>query len=272
VLEQCGRERAVAIGPAVSRFLSGGRRKGDQGVAAGRLHAREPAPELRAALKRGQAAAEILGQRIVAAGIEEDEVGRRLGFHQPDDGVELDRLGGEQELVLEPGIGGDQVVPVIHLQAVARIEEQADLRLVERARELLDGLGEVLLIEVASEQHLEPELLQRLGDVGGVVAGIAQGRGVRVGRVPDHQGDATLGACRLGQQRCRHDSDCHRETGQHGYPLAKVTVMRPAQPSTVLIVAGRAGCSNGSEAACPQARLLKICHPRDPAGSPVPAT
>ena len=122
----------------------GRRRERDQRVAAGRLHAGKTAPELCAALERRQAAAEIFGQRIVAARIEENEVDRRLRFHQPDDRVELDRLRREQKFVLKLRIDRDQIVLVVHLHAVAGVEEQADIGLVERARELLDRLARSL--------------------------------------------------------------------------------------------------------------------------------
>ena len=67
MFEKRGSERAVAAA-AVRRFLAGRCRKGDERVAALRLDPGEPAAEIRAALGRGEAPLELVGQRVVAAG------------------------------------------------------------------------------------------------------------------------------------------------------------------------------------------------------------
>ena len=201
MLEQCRGEGAIPVG-AVRCLLSGGGRKGDQGVAAARLDARKATAERNAALERHQAALEILRQRIVAAGIQEHEIGRCFRLHQPHDGVEFDRLRGEQEFAFEPGVRGHQIILLVHLQAMARKEEQADIRAIERAREIFDRTGEALLIQIETQLDLEAHFFQRFGEVAGVVARIAQARGVCVSGVSDNQGNAAFGLCALGQQ-CR---------------------------------------------------------------------
>src|SRR6185436_10722638 len=120
VAQQGRGKRAVAV-RTVRCFLPRRSRKRDQCVTPGRLHAGKTAAELGAALEDREAAAKVLGQWIVTAGIEKDEVDRNLRFHQPDNRVELNRLGRKQEFVFQLGIDRDQVVLVVHLHAVAGV-------------------------------------------------------------------------------------------------------------------------------------------------------
>ena len=117
-------ERTVAV-DAVGGFLARCGRKCDQGVARRHLDTREAAAEIGAALVRDHGLPQMVGQGVVAAGIEENQVDRRLSFHQPYDRLELDRLGGDEKFAIQPRAGRDQIILLADLQRMASVEQQA---------------------------------------------------------------------------------------------------------------------------------------------------
>ena len=200
-LGQRRREGRVAR-RAVHRHVAGLGRVGDERPDA-RLQLRKPLAECRRA--RAHAARERARQRVVAAGIEEDDVGLRLApeLHLLQD--EVDRHGLEVEIALarELRVDRDQEVAPAHLQPVPGVEQHRHVGLAERAGEVAHLEVEAALVEVEPDDDLEPRLLQRGGDVLGVVDGIGERRRMHVGGVADDEREALLGLSRPGERgRC----------------------------------------------------------------------
>ena len=189
-LGQRRRERRIAS-RAVERHVAGLRRVGDEG-ADPRLHLRQAAAD--AGRARAHRARQVAPQRIVAAGVEEHDVG--LGFalqlHLLEHEIQRHRLEIEIALVLQLRIDRHQVVAPAHLQAMPGVEEDAGVGDRQRAGEVAHLQVECPLVQVEPEQHLDADFLQRGRHVGGIVGRIGERARVRIGRIADDQGDAFL--------------------------------------------------------------------------------
>ena len=197
-------EGTVAAGAVERNFAGLG--GVDDHHAGGGLDAGEPAPDI----ERPADLREIGGKRVVAAGIEEDEAGRGVPHHVLQHEVELDGFEIEVGFGFELRIDRREEVPLVDLQTVAGIIEEADIGAAQRLGEGPDALLHVALAEVDAFDHLEAERLQLGGDVGGVVARIGEARNVLIGRVADDERHALV------RRRRRDAGEQGREGEQAG--------------------------------------------------------
>ncbi len=161
VLEQGGGIRAV-LPAAVDRDLARPRGESDHRVARQVLHARETVAD-QARADRPEGAPQLLGQRVVAAGVE-DHQAQSLGLgdlaqHQ----VERQRLVQQVALALERGVDRQQVVLAGDLDAVAGVEHQRDVGRFGLEAEVAQRVLHAELVEVGPQLDLEAGAPQRLG-------------------------------------------------------------------------------------------------------------
>lgn len=194
VTQQGRGEGAVAAG-AVERHLAGLGGVDDH-HARRRLDARKPAADGDRTAYLGEAG----GKRIVAAGIEKDDAGRRVPHHLFQHQFQLHRLEIEIGFGAELGVDWSEEIAAVDLEAVAGIVKEADIGAGENVGESADALLHVALAEIDAVDHLETEAAQLRRHVAGIVAGIGEAGGVLIGGVADDEGDALLG-CR-GRKRC----------------------------------------------------------------------
>ena len=142
-----------------------------------RLGGGEPAADIGGAGAHGPR--KIARERVVAAGVEEQDIGLRLPLHRALDEVEPDHLEVERRGGICLRVDRDQVVLPAHLQPVPGVEEEADGGTPQRAGELGHLAVEGGLVEVDAFDDLEVELAQRGGHIGGVVLGIGRGAACR---------------------------------------------------------------------------------------------
>ena len=193
VVEQRGRERRVPA-RAVAGHGVRLRGEGDEGARA-RLDAAETLVERhRRAVHRGR---QLLGEGIVAAGIEEDDVGAAAAVELLHDAGQRHQRQVDFRFELDQRVDRHQIVLAVHLQPVAGIEEQRDLGLFGGAAELDQRLHQRAPVEIGAAEHLEAQPLQLLRQVGGVVLRVPQLPDMLVGRISDHQCDAFLRCQRL---------------------------------------------------------------------------
>ena len=148
-----------------------------------RVHARQP-PGARA---------KTAAQRVVAAGIENDEVHGVTGeLHFAEDPAGADRLNGHVAFFLDHGGRGHQIVLAVDLKPVTGVEEQPHriaAGLGQAFTELDDGVFHGLLMGIHHQHHIEFQAAQGGVDKPGVIGRIGQGN-IFVGAVADNQGDA----------------------------------------------------------------------------------
>ena len=144
---------------------------------------------------RPHRAGEIARQRIVAAGVEDDD--RRLALavdlHLAQHEFELHRLELEVALALELGVDRHQVVLRADLQPVPGVEEQRDVGIGELVGEGPQGAVELAPVGVERLDDLEADGLQGRRHVARVVQRVGERRGALIGAVADDQRDARLG-------------------------------------------------------------------------------
>ena len=131
MIGQRDRERAVA-GVAIRRRRSCLGRKRDHRVRTGRLDLGKPATNR----ARGQGALHRLGERVVAAGIEDDEtelLGRLDGIQRA---IKRDRLVEDVAVGFQHGIGRNEIVAAVQLDAVASIVNHRHVGIARPGREL----------------------------------------------------------------------------------------------------------------------------------------
>jgi hypothetical protein len=199
VLDQRRGERAVlAFAVGGGRAGLGGER--DQRVGRDRLDLGEAAAD-RARL---DGALHGPGERIVAAGVENDQAQPLGGLEQPHHAVERDRLVLDVDVALERGVDGEEIVGAVDLDAVAGIEHDGDVGLVrvlgevaERAAHL--DAGEIVL----GGDDLEARLFEHGGDGGCVIDRIGERPDIGVIGIADDQRDALFGQ-RLAGEQCRN--------------------------------------------------------------------
>ena len=167
-----------------------------------RLHVGQAAADAGRAGSHGTG--EIARQRVVATGIEEDDVGLAfaLELHLPQHEVQGHGLEIEVALVYELGIDRNEVIAAGDLEAVPCVEQQADVGLSQDSRKIAHLEIEAALVEIEAEDHLEPQVREDGAHVLGVVGGVGQGGGMAVGRVAHHERGALL---RAGGQRRKHE-------------------------------------------------------------------
>ena len=130
-------------------------------------------------------------ERIVAAGIEDEDRGAHLLVLQPLDNA-VGKYGGvAHQLFLAFGrcrhVGRQQVVLSGDLETMAGIEEERGVAGSDRIVERQQALAELHAVLVLRDHHGKAELLQRFAHGTGVIDGLLQFRDVPVIVVADHQ-------------------------------------------------------------------------------------
>ena len=151
---------------AVLGLAAGFRRVDDDGVFRLGLNDREPA--------RGGAGGG--GERIVTAGIEHDDVcgGTRSveGIH---DLLEVYGPAFYASLVGDIGIGWNQEILTIHLNAVAAVVEEGDTpRSLEAFLKCGKGVAHLLKIGILKQAHMEADLAEGIGELARIGNGIRE--------------------------------------------------------------------------------------------------
>ena len=185
VLEQGLGVGAVRPG-AVDRDVARPGRERDHRVARQVVHARETVAD-QPGTDRAQDPAQLLCERIVAAGVDDHEAEllrlRDLAHHE----VERQGLVEQVALALEGGIDRQQVILAGDLDAVAGVEDDRRVGPFGLEAEVPERVLHAELIEIGLEVDLEVGVTQRVRDRGRIVARVGQLVSVLIGRVADHQ-------------------------------------------------------------------------------------
>ena len=137
VSDKRARKRGVSRGP-IERHVAGLGGEADEGADPG-LSRCQAAPDIRRACTHGPR--EVRRERVVAAGVEEQDVGGRLALHCPLHEIKPHHLEIERRRGPQLRINRDQVVGARYLQTVPGIEEHADVRADERSGEIADSFA-----------------------------------------------------------------------------------------------------------------------------------
>ena len=139
MVRQRRRKRAV-LAVTVGRGGPGLGRIGDQDVRAGRLDLGQALPDR----ARSDRALHGPGERIVAAGVENHQAEFLGRLDRDQDAVEREALVIDVGVAFQPRIDRDQVVPAVHLDAVAGVIDHRDIGIARTIGEIAQratGLG-----------------------------------------------------------------------------------------------------------------------------------
>ena len=141
---------AVAVARPARRCRAASRRRS----ACPRAPASAPARR-----RRPQAAS---AERIVAAGVEDDEVELRArALHLAQHQIDIHHLKIDIGLARRVGVDRHQIIRAAHLDAVTGVIEQRDIRSLDLLAEILDGVVDCGLVEIelrAAADQREAEL------------------------------------------------------------------------------------------------------------------
>ena len=169
------REGAV-VAAAVFGDLVGAGGHDDDRVARHRVDPRQALLHRCRASGDAEAARHPVDERIVAAGVEQQDADLLGLRHLAEEELERQRLIDQVALPLELGVGRQQVVLVVDLDAMAGIEDQRRVRLLSADAEGTERPSKRALVGVVGFFDLEIEMPQRLGDPTRVVDRVRQGR------------------------------------------------------------------------------------------------
>ena len=203
-------EGAVIARRAVERGLLRIRGEGDQGAARKRGVDRRQAAveEKRTAFGRAR---KRLSERIIAAGIENDDVDRVLAFHQLQHDGQVDRLEVEIAGRLQHDVDRQQIIVVLVRYPVSGVVDQRRLGVRDRIGKLADLVLHVCGAEVIAFDDLEAEPFQRRADRLGVVHRVLEFWRGLIGAVADHQSDALLDV----RERRRRGEQTHQRKNRN---------------------------------------------------------
>ena len=197
MVRQRRRERAV-LAVAIGGRRAGLGRIGDQDVRAGRLDLGETLPDR----ARSDRALHGPGKRIVAAGVENHQPQLLGRLDRDQDAVEREAFVIDVGVAFQPRIDGNQVVPAIHLDAVAGVIDHRDIGIARAVGEIAQratGFGRRQV--AAGIDDVEAGVFQRRRDLGAVVNRIGQRCDILVGGIAQHQRHALFGKGRPAHQQ-----------------------------------------------------------------------
>jgi hypothetical protein len=172
----------------------------------------KPASDVEGA--RAHGSGEAARERIVAAGIEEEDAGLCAALHRALHRLQAYHLHVERRDARQLRIDGDQIVLARYQQSVPGVEEHRRPGGLESSGEVADGLVESGLVEIEGLDDVKAEPCQGGADVDGIVSRVFEPRGVPIGGIADHEGDALL---RHGTGRAiRADTGRSGEEDYHG--------------------------------------------------------
>ncbi len=141
----------------------------------------------------GLASRQRLGERIVAAGVEDDDVDPVLALHLLENERDADRAEIEVGRALEHDVGRNEIVLFVDRNAMSGIVDHRRFR----ARKIRRELGHLRPhpgdVEVITVDYLEPELAKCVRDRARVQDRVVEARRVLIGAVADNEGDALFG-------------------------------------------------------------------------------
>ncbi len=197
MVRQRRRERAV-LAVTIGRRRTGLGRIGDQDVRAGRLDLGQALPDR----ARSDRALHGPGERIVAAGVENHQPQLLGRLDRDQDAVEREAFVIDVGVAFQPRIDGNQVVPAVHLDAVAGVIDHRDIGIARAIGEIAQratGLGRRQV--AAGIDDVEAGVLQRRRDPGAVVNRIGQRCDILVVGIAQHQRHALFGKGRPAHQQ-----------------------------------------------------------------------
>ena len=149
-----------------------------------------------------------IGKRIVPAGVEDQHLHALRAAQCVLDLVHADGRVFQTVHPVDDGVGWDEIVDVLELDSMARVEEQRHLGAACRVLELTQGIFEAGQGQVRRCNHIESESLQSHGHIAGVVLRIGKEKmGILVGRITDHQ-------CHARASRSRSHANCHEHQAE----------------------------------------------------------
>ena len=184
-----------------------------------------------ASLDLGQASTEIRGscghsptqrpgQRIVAASIQEHQVGLGLCLHVAQYEGQWDSLEIDRRFSGKPRIDRHQEVLLDDLERMPGVEKERHVDSHQLGREFLDDALHLSLAEIEADDHLESEASQSRSYIRSVVARVREGAGVLIGRIADNEGNSTLcrGRCGLKDENSDQDAETRKPIqGAHDF-------------------------------------------------------
>ena len=172
--------RVQAVLPAaVAGHRTGRCGKGHQG-ADRRIHLRQA----------GRAGAEAARKRVVAAGVQNHDVGAIAGsFHLVQHGLGVHGGIGHLVLAFDRRSHRDQVVAALDLHAVAGVVKQARATATQAVAKLAQRCQHAALVQVLARDHGKAGLPQGLRHGAGIIHRVGQRR-LLVAAIADHQGHA----------------------------------------------------------------------------------
>ena len=258
--DEGGGERAQGARP-VERHLARLGREGHEGAGRGRDAGKAGARPFAGGRSGAGERRDLPDERVVAAGVQEDELLLRVLTHEGEERVERHRLQRQFGEAADVGRGRDQVVLAADLDAVPGIVEQGDVGADHRLDEALEGLLHADLVEVGAEHDLEVEPAQRLGDGARVLGRVRERRRVGVGAVADDERDAPLGERRNGHQNTKAKSQDSKEHDDTFLRFGGVSEGRNLRPFILGLPQPHVKCSMaptraGATGAFPSAPIL----------------
>ena len=208
MMRQRRRERAV-LAVAIGRGGTGLGRIGDQDVRAGRLDLGQALPDR----ARSDRALHGPGERIVAAGVEDHQPQLLGRLDRNQDAVEREAFVIDVGVAFQPRIDRDQIVPAVHLDAVAGVIDHGDIGIARPIGEIAQratGLGRRQV--AAGIDDVEAGVLQRRRNPGAVVNRIGERCDILIGGIAQHQRHALFGKSRPAHQQ--KSSGCKRPSVQ----------------------------------------------------------
>ncbi len=211
----------------------------DQRVRAGRLDNVHSGLDGDRPRQRGRALGLHVRERIIAAGIENDQAQLLCALRRLEQPVERNGLVLGVPRGREPGIHRDHVVDAIDLDSMAGIEHDDDVGVGRGVLEFANGALEAQIPDIVIRlDHRKARLLELGGHGFGVLDRIGEKRHISVTGIADHQRDALLGIGRIGPDR-RADQRQGDRGGEESGPAHRnvprrhrpATMQRPAKPA-----------------------------------------
>ncbi len=257
LLEERRGKRTVAPGPVTRHVVGLGRIDDDHPL---RLFRRRIALNFRHVTGRdADRTNKLLRQRIVAARVENHDLDAAGKLHGRLDIVETHEFVAKADLVLQFRVHRHHVILALELHAVASVVEKQGVGSFAVPRELRHHLIHLALVDIDFQRHVEPDRLQRLGDVRGVVRRIGKGGSVLVGAVADDERNALVGVARRRESMAKQktsDKRCcvfmWRSPGGHTCNLSPPPLnASPSRYFCPVSFHGRACCTNAAPARSP---------------------
>src|SRR5262249_16967531 len=142
---------------------------------------------------RAHRARQVARERIVATGIEKNDVGLGFTLHLLEHKIQLDGLKIEIPLSIKLGIRGYKIVDTTDLQAMPGVKEDTNAGPFKRAHEIPCLEIKPPLVEIEPQDHREAEPREGFRHVARIIGGIGKRGYIVVVGVAYHERDSFLG-------------------------------------------------------------------------------